>query len=64
MDLSTFDKGVAEVASLAIQENLDVELVWKLKRSARTGEEKCVAESIRIMEASELDRQFSRAANY
>lgn len=64
MDLSTFDKGVAEAASAAVQDGLMVELVWKLKRSARTGEEKCVAESIRIMEASELDRQFSRAAGY
>jgi len=64
MDLTTFDKGVAEVAGLAIQENSDVELVWKLKRSARTGEEKCVAESIRILEGSELDQQFSRVANY
>jgi hypothetical protein len=64
MELLTFDKGVAEVAGLAIQDNLEVELVWKLKRSKRTGDEKCSAESIRILEASELDRQFSRAANY
>lgn len=64
MELLTFDKGVAEVAGLAIQDNADVELVWKLKRSKRTGDEKCSAESIRILETSELDRQFSRAANY
>lgn len=63
MDLSTFDKGVAEVAGLAIQDNLEVELVWKLKRSARTGEEKCVAEAIRILEGSELEHQFNRAAS-
>lgn len=65
MNLLTFDSGVAEVAAQAIQDHLDVELVWKLKRSARTGDEKCMAEGITILESANLDTDFSRrVANY
>lgn len=61
MDLATFDKGVAEAAGVAIQDGLDVEMVWKLKRSARTGAELCMAEAIRVLDASELDNRFNHA---
>ncbi len=58
MNLVTFDKGIAEVAAIAIQENNDVEMIWKLKRSAKTGEERCLAENIMILET--MDREFQR----
>jgi hypothetical protein len=50
LNMTTFDSGVAEVACNAIQDNLDVEVVWKLKKSARTGEEKCLAEAMVIID--------------
>lgn len=60
MDLSTFDKGVAEVAGNAIQDGRPVELVWVLKRSKRTGVELCAAEAVRILDPEEAER-FNRA---
>lgn len=64
MNLATFDKGVADVACVAIADGVPVELVWILKRSAKTGEEKCLAESIRILDPDETEIHTSRAAAY
>jgi hypothetical protein len=64
MELATFDKGVADVAGVAIADDVPVELIWVLKRSAKTGEEKCAAESIRILDPDEVGMQTSRAAAY
>lgn len=47
-NLSTFDRGVAEVAMNAIQDHETVRMVWKLKRSKRTGVELCTAEEMSI----------------
>lgn len=64
MDLATFDKGVAEVAGLAIADSVPVELIWILKRSSKTGEEKCLAESIRVLDPDEVEMHTNRAALY
>lgn len=52
MNLVTFDKGIPEVCAIAIQDHVDVELVWKFKKSAKTGEEKCLAEAIRLLDVN------------
>lgn len=60
MDLATFDKGVADVAGVAIADGVPVELIWKLKRNAK-GEEKCMAEAIRILDPDEVGMATSAA---
>lgn len=62
MTFSTFNKGVAEVAANAIQDGLDVSVIWILKKSTKTGVELYTAEAMRILEDSEsLDKDFQRA---
>lgn len=53
MNLTTFDREAAQVAMNAIQDHCDVEIVWKVKKSIRTGVELCTLETIRILEAGE-----------
>lgn len=50
LNASTFDRGVAECCQAAIDDDLDVEIVWKLKKSTKTGVEKVTIEGIRILE--------------
>ncbi len=59
MKLSTMDHGVAEVASQSIQDGSIVEIIWKLKKSKKTGAEFCNAETIMVVE-NELEAGFQR----
>lgn len=60
--LTTFDRGVADVAALALKDGSAVEITWKFKKSARTGEERCTAEGIFILSEPEgLDQDFERS---
>lgn len=48
-NLSTFDRGVAEVAVNAITDGKTVEMVWKVSVSKKTGVEKLTAEGMSII---------------
>ena len=48
-NLSTFDRGVAEVAVNAITDHKTVEMVWKVSVSKKTGVEKLTAEGMTII---------------
>jgi len=50
LNLSTFNENVAQVCRVALAEGRDVEVIWKLKKSARTGIELCTAEEAMIIE--------------
>lgn len=52
LKISTFNENVAQVCLVALKEGKDVEVIWKLKKSKRTGIELCTAEEAMLLETN------------